>query len=295
MMQEPKIGLVTVLYNGIEVLEGFFISLEKQTYKNYTLYVIDNSPDDVALDESKRLSKLYNIESVFINNNDNYGVAKGNNQGIEKALEDECEYVLLLNNDIEFAGNTIQDMLEYSMKYNEFIMIPKIYYYGTNKIWMAGGYISKLRGTSPHRGDGEEDNGQYDVVEQVNYAPTCFMLIKKDVFEKVGMMDEQYFVYYDDTDFVYRANEKGYKLIYFPEVSVAHKVSTSTGGSESLFSIYYGTRNRLIFIRKNFTLFYRIIAMSFFYVTRIIRYFVYDKERKSQLLKAIIDSYRIEL
>ena len=108
MNKRPKIGLVTVLYNGIEVLEDFFVSLNNQTYKNFTLYVIDNSPDDNTLNEAIKLSNKFNIDSVFINNNDNCGVAKGNNQGIEKILENDCEYVLLLNNDIEFSQNTIE-------------------------------------------------------------------------------------------------------------------------------------------------------------------------------------------
>jgi GT2 family glycosyltransferase len=252
MSEKPKIGLVTVLYNGKEVLEGFFESLGKQTYKNFILYVIDNSPNKDAYELAQKLSKQYNIDAKFVYNNANLGVAKGNNQGIELALKDNCEYVLLLNNDIEFGANVIADMVEYAEKNNENIIVPKIYYHGTNKLWMAGGYISKLKGTTIHRGDGEEDVGQYDNIEYINYAPTCFMLIKNDVFEDVGLMDEKYFVYYDDTDFVWRANKKGYKIVYYPLSKVTHKVSFSTGGNESLFSIYYGTRNRIYFIKKNF-------------------------------------------
>lgn len=292
-MKEPKIGLVTVLYHGVEVLEGFFESLNKQTYKNYILYVIDNSADDIALDEAKKLSQLYNMNTVFINNNENFGVAKGNNQGIESSLDDNCDYVLLLNNDIEFKENTIKNMVHYAEEKNEKVIVPKIYYYGTNTLWMAGGYISKLKGISPHRGDGEEDIGQYDDKEYINYAPTCFMLIKKDVFDDVGLMDERYFVYYDDTDFIWRANEKGYNIVYYPLSTVNHKVSFSTGGSESLFSIYYGTRNRIIFIKKNFK--NKIIALSYFYLTRIIKYIVYSKEQNKTMIKAIIEANNMEI
>ena len=190
MNKRPKIGLVTVLYNGIEVLEDFFVSLNNQTYKNFTLYVIDNSPDDNTLNEAIKLSNKFNIDSVFINNNDNCGVAKGNNQGIEKILENDCEYVLLLNNDIEFSQNTIEDLVNYSVENDISIIVPKIYYHNTNKIWMAGGYISNFRGTTPHRGELEEDQGQYENIEYINYAPTCFMLLNKKVFNEVGLMDE---------------------------------------------------------------------------------------------------------
>jgi len=287
MTKNPKIGLVTVLYNSKEVLVGFFESLAKQTYKNYVLYIIDNSPDDIALNEAKKLAQQHNIPTEFIKNNANLGVAKGNNQGIEKSLEFGCDYVLLLNNDIEFDENTIQNMLEYAEDKNESIIVPKIYYYGSNILWMAGGYISKIRGVTPHRGEGEEDHGQYDNIEYINYAPTCFMLIKSEVFLKVGLMDEKYFVYYDDTDFIYRANSLGYKIVYLPKCVVEHKISFSTGGGESLFSIYYLTRNRIYFIRKNFNLCYKLISLSFFYSTRVIKYFLYNAEQKKSLLKGL--------
>lgn len=293
MIDTPKIGLVTVLYNGQEVLEGFFESLSKQTYKNYILYVIDNSPDDIALDEAKKLARHYNVSTEFINNNANLGVAKGNNQGIKESLKSDCDYVLLLNNDIEFDSSTIKDMVDYAVTNDESMIVSKIYYYGTNKIWMAGGYISKLRGIPTHRGDGKEDHGQYDTIKYVNYAPTCFMLIKCEVFKHVGLMDEKYFVYYDDTDFVWRSNEMGYKIVYYPKSVVHHNVSFSTGGGEGLFSIYYSTRNRIYFIRKNFNLFYKFISLSFFYITRVVKYFLYNSEQKKSFLNGLKDGWTI--
>jgi GT2 family glycosyltransferase len=290
MINEPKIGLVTVLYNGLEVLQGFFESLSKQTYKNYILYIVDNSPNQLALNEAKILANKYNVPSVFIYNNANLGVAKGNNQGIEKSLESACDYILLLNNDIEFDSSSIKDMVDYAQNHDESIIVPKIYYYGTNKIWMAGGYISKVRGISPHRGDGEDDYGQYNKVEYVNYAPTCFMLIDSEVFKRVGTMDEKYFVYFDDTDFIYRTNSFGYKIVYLPKCVVGHKVSFSTGGGESLFSIYYTTRNRIYFINKNFGVFFKVISLSYFYLTRIITYIKYNPEQRKRMLSAIYDA-----
>jgi len=293
MRSEPKIGLVSVLFNGVEVLEGFFESLSRQTFTNTILYVIDNSPDDIALDEAKRLAEMYRIRAEFINNRANLGVARGNNQGIYKALESECDYVLLLNNDIEFDEDTIRLMVEYAQDKGESIIVPKIYYHGSHVLWMAGGHISKVRGISPHRGDGEKDWGQYDAIEYIEYAPTCFMLIKKEVFQRVGMMDERYFVYYDDTDFVWRANGEGYKIVYYPNAIVHHKVSFSTGGDESLFSIFYTTRNRIYFIRKNFSIFFQIISFGFFYATRILKYISYDSGQRERLLQGLKEGWSV--
>lgn len=284
-MNGPKIGLVTVLYNEKEVLKDFFESLGKQRYRNFKLYVIDNSPTKEAFDEAQKLAELHNIDSEFIYNNANVGVAKGNNQGIVRSMKEGCEYTLLLNNDIVFDDSTIEKMVDYAQEHHEDMMVPKIYYHGSNKLWMAGGHISKLRGVAVHRGD-VEDRGQYNTIEYIGYAPTCFMLIRNKLFEDVGLMDEKYFVYYDDTDFVYRANEAGYRIVYFPEATVAHKVSSSTGG-ESLFTLFYANRNRIYFIKKNFTLPYRVAALSSFYATKIAQLLTYDKARRAKLLEAM--------
>ncbi|MCT7552715.1 glycosyltransferase family 2 protein [Aliarcobacter butzleri] len=291
---EPKIGLVTVLYNGIEVLEGFFESLAKQTYKNYVLYVIDNSPNEDTLNEAKRLSENYLIPSEFIYNNANLGVAKGNNQGIELSLESGCDFVLLLNNDIEFGKDTIKNMVIYAVDNNEKIIIPKIYYYKTNIIWMAGGYVSKIKALTPHRGYKEKDIGQYDNIEYIKYATTCFMLINKEVFNNVGLMDEKYFVYYDDTDFIWRAYEEGYKILYYPKVCIEHRVSFSTGGEKSSFSIYYTNRNRVYFIRKNFPFFYQLASLSYFFATRIINIFIYSKDERKHMIKGFFDGWKLK-
>lgn len=289
----PKLGLVTVLYNGIEVLEGFFESLSKQIYTNYVLYVIDNSPNDDALNEAKKLSNTYAIPVEFINNNANLGVAKGNNQGILKALEEQCDYILLLNNDIEFPEETISVMVDYAQTKREPIVVPKIYYYGTTKLWMAGGEVLEYSALTPLRGNQEEDIGQYDNIEYIGFAPTCFMLLSCEVFQKVGTMDEKYFVYYDDTDFLYRAKSMGYKIVYLPQAIVHHKVSISTGGANSLFSIYYTNRNRLYFIGKNFSSLPKISSLIYFYVTRMIKYIQYESKERKELIRALYDGLEL--
>ena len=91
---------------------------------------------------------------------------------------------------------------------NKKLLVPKIYYYGTKEIWYISGRFLKFWAASIHDFLGEQDFGQHDNITECDYAPTCFMLIKADVFEKVGLMTENYFVYFDDVDFVYRCNEK---------------------------------------------------------------------------------------
>lgn len=291
-----KMALVTVLYRSADVLEPFIQSLVKQTNKDWILYVVDNNEDYSDKDEFYKLASKHDFKNFeFISNYRNLGISKGNNQGIEKSLNNEFEYTLLLNNDIYFDQNTLELALKYSHENNINILVPKIYYAGTNKIWMAGGTISKLKGTTIHRGDTQEDQKQFNKIEITEYAPTCFMLINNEVFKKIGLMDERFFVYYDDTDFVFRLNKVGYKIIYFPDILVHHMVSFSTGGSESIFTIYQGNKNRIIFIRKNFNILEKYFSLSFFLLTRIIKYFKYNSTQRQKMIEAIRDGFKIKL
>lgn len=290
-----KVGLVTVLYNSDDVLEGFFKSLSLQSFSDYKLYIIDNSHNaksDQLIGEF--LEKYPVAEYQHIKSDGNIGVAAGNNVGIKASLAEGSEYVLLLNNDIEFGDPyLIQDMVGCAESRNEHLIIPKILFYDSRKLWMAGGKISYLKGITYHVGEGEEDGPQYNKEAYFDYAPTCFMLISKLVFESIGLMDEKYFVYYDDTDFVYRAGQKGYKVLLLPQYTVLHKVSSLTGGGTSNFSIYYNNRNRIYFIRKNFSILTKCLALSYCLLGRVVKYCRYNKEQKTQLLKSLNSGFKM--
>ena len=290
------IGLVTVLYNSDDVLDGFFESLSKQSFTDYHLYLIDNSVSESSTQLVQKLTDKYSIKNYsHIKNENNAGVAKGNNQGIEKALKDGSEYILLLNNDIEFdQQNLFEGLYIHAGQNEEKIIIPKIFYSGTNKIWMAGGTMLESKGYGIHIGDGDEDNGQYNKQTYFTYAPTCFMLIHKDVFKKVGQMDEKYFVYYDDTDFVYRALKKGFKILYLPKFVIQHRVSFSTGGGESLFSIYYCNRNRTYFVLKNLESKNKISALILLFFSSVAKMFRYNKDQRNNLLKGLKDGLMLK-
>ena len=247
-----KIGIVTVLYNSESVLEDFFRTLDNQTYKNFVLYVIDNNSTDESLSRSMQLSKEVSFETKFFPEKTNWGVAKGNNIGIINALADNCDYVLLSNNDIVLEPDTIQNLYDGLKQMNASMAVPKIYFYDTDQIWAAGGYFSYYKGSTPHNGYLQQDKGQFDKARMVGYSATCFMLIDSKVFHKVGLMDESYFVYFDDSDFVWRAvNGHKMRLAYIPTSTLQHKESTCTGGSRTDFSIYYFNRNQRYFIKKN--------------------------------------------
>jgi GT2 family glycosyltransferase len=118
------------------------------------------------------------------------------------------------------------------------------------------------------------------------------MLIDKKVFEKAGLMDEKYFAYYDDTDFVIRAGKSGYTVYYEPSVYILHKVSSSSGGADSLFYIYYSNRNKIYFARKNLKGLVKYFAISSAVLIRFFYLFRYDRMKRKKLIQAIKDGFR---
>lgn len=253
-----KIGVVTVTYNSDKVLQPFLSDLFAQSFHNFNLYVIDNASEDKTL---KILDDLNDNRVNQIRNHSNIGVAAANNIGIKKALEDKCSHILILNNDIEFPNSLFKDMLVSIKKENCSMMTPKIMYHSDKDIiWYAGGGFKKSNGYLPYHSGFNENikNNNYQSL-YVDYASTCCLLIKKDVFETIGYMDEKYFVYFDDTDFLFRVKKEGvHKIYYDSQITLFHKVGSLTKSLTKEFERSYRThfflkqniRNHIYFLRK---------------------------------------------
>lgn len=244
-----KIGVVTVTYNSAEVLKDFMESMLCQTFTNWILYCVDNQSKDQTL----AILENYNESRIEIIKNDiNIGIAAGNNQGIKKSLADNCDYVLLINNDVEFDKKMINLLLEGIESTKANVVTPKIHYFKPkNMLWYAGGGFERFRfWANKHYGRNELDKNQFDKNIRVDYAPTCCVLIEKEVFKKVGLMDENYFVYFDDVDFFYRIKQLNLIVYYLFNARLIHKVSSLTGGVRSEFSAYMSSRNAVYFVRK---------------------------------------------
>jgi GT2 family glycosyltransferase len=249
MVKQSLIGVVTVTYNSEKVVEEFLDCVLKQQ-TNFILYVIDNASSDETV---SMLAQRANPKIVVMRNANNVGVAEGNNIGIRAALDAGCTSVLLINNDTVFVDGLFATLESAMSSHNCDMVVPKIMYFDDPKtIWCAGGYFSRLRGTGLHYGIDREDRGQFDTSRQVEYSPTCCMLIRPSVFARIGLMDPKFFVYYDDTDFCYRAKRAGMVLSYVSSAKLLHKVNSLTG-KESDFSIRYGVRNHTYFYLKHYS------------------------------------------
>jgi GT2 family glycosyltransferase len=257
MAREDLIGVVTVTYNSADVLPDFLRCMFAQTHDRFVLFAVDNASQDNTL---PILRECRDSRLRTICNSDNRGVAGGNNQGIHAALKAGCRSVLLINNDTDFNATLLSQLDEGLSTYNVEMICPKMMYYDQPLcIWAAGGTFQRWLGyRSIHFGQGETDFGQHDSPRLVTYVPTCCVLIKNEVFEKIGFMDERYFVYVDDVDFMYRAMKAGLKLMYLPAAKLLHKVGSLSGGEDSPVALRYGTRNRMFFLLKHFGVAYAL-------------------------------------
>jgi len=241
----PKVFIIIVNWNGeldtLECLE----SLKNNDYPNYEVVIIDNGSKDKFQVSDSKIKVIYNKE--------NLGFSGGNNIGIKYALENNTDYVLLLNNDTIVSKDFLSKMVEVAENNNSYGIIgPKIYHYEEkDRIWFAGGKINWLYNKGTMVGYNEIDNGQYDQpkIQKTDYITGCCALIKGEVIEKIGLIPEEYFLYYEDTDWSLRAQKQGYECLFVPKASIWHKGSKSSI-AESPSYIYYHIRNGLIMAKK---------------------------------------------
>ena len=244
-----KIGVVTVTYNSGTVLSAFLESMARQSYGNFLLYAVDNASKD---DSVAQLEAWGDARLRVIANAENVGVAEGNNQGTIAALAEGCEYVLYLNNDVEFEAETFATLAAEIDSLGCDLLAPKIMFGDGVRIWAAGAAFNRVKGyLAYHIGEGETDRGQFENARRIEYSPTCCLLVRKTVFDSIGMMDPTYFVYWDDADFSFRAQRAGLTMYYTPKARILHKVSALTGGSTSAFTIRYNARGHIYFMLKN--------------------------------------------
>lgn len=223
-------------------------SITNQTYKDLDIVVIDNgSTDNSAFEIRKRYPEIKVIE-----NEKNLGFQGGMNVGIRYALSNNAELILLLNNDIIADPGMIRHLLE-NFPDDAGIVSPIMYYYSKpSEIWSSGGDINPIliESIKSHKNKKKIDNST-GLIER-DFLPSCAWVVRKDVFEKIGYLDEVYFpIYYDDLDFCLRTRRAGYKLYINTSAKLWHKVSASSGGEYNPRERYLMARNSGYYFRKN--------------------------------------------
>lgn len=250
-MGNPNIHIILLNYNGYKDTIDCIKSLQSIDYPNYKIVIVDNNSTDES--EENIINFINKMDNThFIQTGKNLGFSGGNNVGIKYALENNADYICLLNNDTTVEPDFLT-ILTNQMEQDKSIGIAagKIMYYSKpDVIWSAGGFIDERKCLGYHYGINQKDSEEFNNTKKVSFLTGCLQLIRADVLKNIGLYDEEYFLYMEDVDFCYRARLNGYKLEYIPESKIYHKVSASTGGEQSPMVLYYMTRNVMLFNKK---------------------------------------------
>lgn len=240
---KPLVSIILINYNGsadtIECVE----SLSKVTYDNVKIIVVDNASTDNSLEVLKQ--NLDHESVIVVESPENNGFSAGNNIGIIEARKLNSDYMLILNNDTLVEPGFIEPLLDVFESDDEVgCVISKILFASEpDKIWYAGGTYNPWFCRADHVAYNQADD-KVEVVEPVEFASGCCMLLSDNAIKNTGFMDEDYFLYVEDTEYSLRLKKAGYKLMYTSNSVIYHKVSaTTTAGSD--LSQYYTIRNTL--------------------------------------------------
>jgi GT2 family glycosyltransferase len=249
-MDNPKVAVIVLNWNGKDDTLECLASIGKIDYSNLDVILVDNGSFDGSV---AAIHRKY-PEVAIVETGSNLGFAGGNNMGIRYALRHGAEYILVLNNDTIVDSQLIKSFLASStVDLKAGIFGAKIYYYyEPNKIWHAGGQWVSKSSNCIHVGMGRIDNEKdFNSIVETDYICGCALFIRAEVFSKIGLFDEMFFLMFEETDLCYRARRAGFKCLFVPKAKIWHKISVSFGGEESGTYCYFMMRNKLLWAEKN--------------------------------------------
>ena len=255
------ISIIIVNYNTPDDTKATIQSLSEINHSgfDYRIVVVDNGSKELL--SFNKIFRKNNPKIDLLRSESNLGFSGGNNLGIQHAIDHyDSDYYLLLNSDTIVDKDFLQalyDMMKKDPKIG--LASSKIYFHKgyeyfadsyseTEKhhvLWYVGGKVDWTNLLSYHIGIDEVDHGHFNVARETDYATGCSMMISREVIERVGRLDDRFFLYSEDVDFSLRVHKAGLKVMYCPESVVYHKIGRSTGGAGSPLQQYYQTRNRL--------------------------------------------------
>jgi len=276
---DKKVFVIVLNWNGKEDTLDCLQSLRSTAYDNYTVVLVDNGSEDDSVAAVRE--KFPEVELVLTGKN--LGFAGGNNVGIEYAIKAGADYVFLINNDTTVHPDYLKELVLVAESDAKIGAVgSKIYYHGEpERIWFAGGKINWLKNKGEHIGLDEIDKGQFDDTKEVGYLTGCALLVKREVVEKVGVLEDDYFLYYEDADYSLRIQNAGYKTMYAPKSKIYHKVSRSTKPGSASY-VYYHVRNGLVNARRNGDIFVKIAIYIFallLSVKQLVKIIFFPKKR----------------
>lgn len=248
--REPRVSVIVLNWNSYEVTRECLLSLRKLDYANREVVVVDNGSADSS---PEKLAQNF-PEVRLIRNAKNLGFAAGNNVAMREALERGADYLLLLNNDTVVAPDFLRALVRIAEGDPSVGMLnPKIYFFEpADRIWCAGG-VHKPWWSFPRMvGVHQRDDGRYNQAREVSFTTGCALLVKAEVVRRIGMLDEIFFLGFEDADWTVRSLQAGFKAVYVPAAVVWHKDSYDTKKNlGKAGKDFYSIRNSVLFARKH--------------------------------------------
>jgi len=252
---EPYIAIIIVNWNSYSVTKPCLESLDTVVYNNLKVILVDNGSSD---NSGQRLKEEHS-GIVLIENQENLGFTGGNNAGIEYALSQDYDAIMLLNNDTIVTPGFVTPLIQ-GLFSNEKIgaIQPKILYnYDRDIIWNAGGVFKTKTCTPKTIGEGERDKGQFNEPGSTEWITGCCFLVKSKVVENIGLLDQKFFIYYEDLDWSLKIRNHGFDLSYEPSSIIYHEAGMSDQnrdkhgeGNVSPFSRYQEMRNHIYIVKR---------------------------------------------
>jgi GT2 family glycosyltransferase len=246
----PKVSIITLTWNSYEVTRDCLLTLRKLDYPNFEIIVVDNGSTDGSQEQLDR-----NFPDMrHIRNATNLGFSAGNNVAIRDALARKPGYVLLLNNDTIVSPSFLRELVAVAESDPKIgLLSPKIYYFEPpDRIWYAGGVRKPMRSLPKHLGLHQRDDGDNSATREATFFTGCALLIKAAVIRQIGLLDEVFFLGFEDADWSVRALQAGYKGVYVPAAVIWHRdgYSTYKNLGETGRDFHF-MRNRIVFARKH--------------------------------------------
>lgn len=284
---EEKISVVLVNYNGKKYNDKCITSiLNSEVNETLQIVVVDNASTDGSMEEMEKKwgsnSKIH-----FIYMEDNYGFSKANNEGITWSLEQGAEFILLLNNDTEIEPDAIGHMID-CQKEKHGIVVPKVFYADKpDTIWCAGGRLTPVIKKPVHIAMGDKDLGQMVDNKACTFANGCCMLLTDKIVLELGLLNEKFFLYYEDTEYSMRAAEKNISIWFCGKAVVYHKVNGATRGNENPANAYYITRNWLFCNRLHLSKIRFFLFCIYFIFNRLAWIIIWTFQGKGKMVRAV--------
>lgn len=241
---------VVVNWNGGEDNHACIRSLNELGLPQEDIVLVDNGSTDGSVEAIERdFPRLH-----LLRNTTNEGFAKGCNRGIDHALKREAGAVFLVNNDVTFPERGMLARLEEALEGGIGIVGPRVLYArDPTMVWCAGGRLTYRQNLSRMIGHCKKDSPSFQITRDVDYVPGCAMLVRRDVFERIGTFQEHFFAYHEDLDLCVRATAAGFRVRLIGEVAAHHDAHASTGGGYNARRKYMMAVNTVWFLRSHGT------------------------------------------